>query len=222
MIPLLWDEIVALELGELNGAPADGVITRVHDDSRRARPGDLFVATQLRRAGSSTTRSRAERRRSFRTISTRRSPRSARVVRRRSTATVVAVVGSTGKTSTKDALAALCGAVTPTVAAEASKNNEIGLPLTVLRLEPDTKVLGHRDGNARPRPDRRAVRDRRSPSVVVIPNIGPEHLELVGTDRRRCAGERRGDRGASSRRDRGRPRRRARARAIPRARRTST
>ena len=45
MIPLRWDEIVALGLGELRGEPpADGVVQRVHADSRVARPGDLFVA----------------------------------------------------------------------------------------------------------------------------------------------------------------------------------
>ena len=44
MIPLAWDEIEALALGELDGAPVDGVVRRVHDDSRDARPGDLFVA----------------------------------------------------------------------------------------------------------------------------------------------------------------------------------
>ena len=44
MIPLAWEEIEALRLGELRGRPAGGVIRRVHDDSRDARPGDLFVA----------------------------------------------------------------------------------------------------------------------------------------------------------------------------------
>jgi len=44
MIPLAWREIEALALGELRGPPADGVVRRVHDDSRDARPGDIFVA----------------------------------------------------------------------------------------------------------------------------------------------------------------------------------
>ena len=44
MIPLGWDELEALGLGDLRGRPVDGVVRRVHDDSREARPGDLFVA----------------------------------------------------------------------------------------------------------------------------------------------------------------------------------
>jgi UDP-N-acetylmuramoyl-tripeptide--D-alanyl-D-alanine ligase len=179
VIQLSWDEIVALGLGELLGKPADGAITRVHDDSRQATSGDLFVALNSggRFVEDALTRGAAtlvphDQHAALALL--------AKVVRSRSSATVVAVVGSTGKTSTKDALAALCAAVTPTVAAEASKNNEIGLPLTVLRLEPDTRVLvtemgmrGH--GQIA---ELCAIAD---PSVVVIPSIGPEHLELVGT-----------------------------------------
>ena len=44
MIPLAWEEIEKLALGNLEGAPEDGVVRRIHDDSRAARPGDLFVA----------------------------------------------------------------------------------------------------------------------------------------------------------------------------------
>ena len=44
MIPLEWGEIEGLALGELRGRPDDGIVRRVHDDSRDARPGDLFVA----------------------------------------------------------------------------------------------------------------------------------------------------------------------------------
>jgi UDP-N-acetylmuramoyl-tripeptide--D-alanyl-D-alanine ligase len=179
VIPLSWDEIVALELGELLGSPPGGAITRVHDDSRQATPGDLFVALNSggRFVEEALTRGAA-------TLVPRDQHAAlaalAKVVRSRSSATVVAVVGSTGKTSTKDALAALCAAVTPTVAAEASKNNEIGLPLTVLRLEPDTKVLVTEMG-MRGHGQIAALCAIAEPSVVVIPSIGPEHLELVGT-----------------------------------------
>ena len=76
-------------------------------------------------------------------------------VRARSAATVVAITGSTGKTSTKDILAALCAPHRRTVAAEASFNNELGVPLTLCRLEPDTEVLHRRARHARLRPDRR-------------------------------------------------------------------
>ena len=140
LIPLGWDEVEALALGRLDGRPADGVLRRVHDESRETRPGDLFVAlnTGVRFVDDALERGAAtlvpdDQEAALAAL--------ARLVRSRSDAQVVAVVGSTGKTTTKDALGALCAAVTPTIAAEASRNNELGLPLTVLRLEPETRVL---------------------------------------------------------------------------------
>jgi UDP-N-acetylmuramoyl-tripeptide--D-alanyl-D-alanine ligase len=93
---------------------------------------------------------------------------------------VVGITGSTGKTSTKDILAALCSPAARTVAAEASFNNEIGVPLTLCRLEPDTEVcileLAMR-GFGQIADLCRIAR----PDVGVITNVGPVHLELVGS-----------------------------------------
>ncbi|MFN8222393.1 MAG: UDP-N-acetylmuramoyl-tripeptide--D-alanyl-D-alanine ligase [Gaiellales bacterium] len=179
MIPLGWEEIAGLRLGQLRGAPNDGVIHRVVDDSRLAGPGDLFVAinsgtrfVDAALAVGAATLVPDDQHAALAALATR--------VRSRSHARVVAVVGSTGKTSTKDALAALCAAVTPTVAAEASRNNEIGLPLTVLRLEPDTEVLVTEMG-MRGHGQIAELCAIARPHVVVVTSIGPEHLELVGT-----------------------------------------
>jgi len=54
---------------------------------------------------------------------------------------VVAVTGSVGKTTTKDLLFQVLGANGPTIAPVRSFNNEIGLPLTVLRADEDTRYL---------------------------------------------------------------------------------
>ncbi len=54
---------------------------------------------------------------------------------------VVAVTGSVGKTTTKDLLAALLGVRGPIIAPPGSFNNELGLPLTVLRAGADTATL---------------------------------------------------------------------------------
>ncbi|NLF05616.1 MAG: UDP-N-acetylmuramoyl-tripeptide--D-alanyl-D-alanine ligase [Actinomycetales bacterium] len=54
---------------------------------------------------------------------------------------VVGVTGSVGKTTTKDLLLQVLGASGPTVAPVASFNNEIGLPLTVLRADAETRFL---------------------------------------------------------------------------------
>src|SRR6185295_11488370 len=85
-----------------------------------------------------------------------------------------------GKTSTKDILAGLCTPSARTVAAEASFNNEIGVPLTLCRLEPDTEVcilelamrgFGQIAG----------LCEIARPEIGVITNIGPVHLELVAS-----------------------------------------
>ena len=179
MIPLTWDEVDALALGRLEGAPADGRIRRVHDDSRDARPGDLFVALNsgTRFVEDARTRGAAtlvpdDQEAALGTL--------ASLVRSRSDAQVVAVVGSTGKTTTKDALGALAGAVVPTVAADASRNNELGLPLTVLRLEPETRVLVTEMG-MRGLGQIAELCAVAQPTAVLVTSIGPEHLELVGT-----------------------------------------
>jgi UDP-N-acetylmuramoyl-tripeptide--D-alanyl-D-alanine ligase len=54
---------------------------------------------------------------------------------------IAGITGSTGKTTTKDLAAQLVEALGPTVAPQASWNNEIGHPVTVLRVTADTKYL---------------------------------------------------------------------------------
>ena len=180
MIPVPFQEVVDLDLGELGGVmPSDGTVRRIHDDSRISCPGDLFVAVN------SGTRYVADaQRRGAATLVPRDQhaalARLAGLVRGRSEAQVVAVVGSTGKTTTKDALGALCAPVTPTVSAEASRNNEIGLPLTVLRLEPKTRVLVTEMGMRGLGQIAELCRIA-SPTMTVVTGIGPEHLELVGS-----------------------------------------
>ena len=56
-------------------------------------------------------------------------------------ASVVAITGSTGKTATKDILAALLAPSRPTVASERNLNTEIGVPLTILRAPAGTEAL---------------------------------------------------------------------------------
>ena len=179
MIQLEWADVARLGLGELRGAPADGVLRRVHADSRLARPGDLFVAlnTGVRYVDDALEHGAAA---LLPTDQHQALAALASLVRSRSDARVVAVVGSTAKTSTKDALGALCAAVTPTVFADASQNNEIGLPLTVLRLEPETRVLVTEMG-MRGLGQIAELCAIARPEIALVTSIGPEHLELVGT-----------------------------------------
>jgi len=179
VIPVDWAEIAALGLGRLEGAPALGPVARIHADSREAAPGDLFVALNsgVEYVGEALARGAAalvpdDQHAALAAL--------ARLARDRSAARVVAIVGSVGKTTTKDALGALSSAVVPTVYAEASQNNEIGLPLTVLRLEPETRVLVTEMGMRGVGQVAELCAIAR-PHLAVVTAIGPEHLELLGT-----------------------------------------
>ena len=179
MIPLRWEEIAELELGVLDGGGPGSTVTGVKADSREVDPGDLFVALNTgvqfvedARARGAATLVPDEQEAALASL--------ASLVRSKSEAQVVAVVGSAGKTTTKDILGALCAPHARTISAERSLNNEIGLPLTVCRLEPDTRVLVTEMG-MRGLGQVAALCTIARPQVVVIPHIGPEHLELLGS-----------------------------------------
>jgi UDP-N-acetylmuramoyl-tripeptide--D-alanyl-D-alanine ligase len=176
VIPVRVEAIAELALGALSG---EGEITAVKADSRDVGPGDLFVAlnTGVRyledaRARGAATLLPDDQEAALAAI--------ASFVRAQSDAQVVAVVGSAGKTTTKDILGALCAPHVPTIWADKSLNNEIGLPLTVCRLEPETRVLVTEMG-MRGTGQVAALCAVARPTVVVVPHIGPEHLELLGT-----------------------------------------
>jgi UDP-N-acetylmuramoyl-tripeptide--D-alanyl-D-alanine ligase len=83
-----------------------------------------------------------------------------------------------GKTSTKDLLTALCTPSARTIAAEASYNNEIGVPLTLGRLEPDTEVC-ILELSMRGFGQIAELCEISRPEIGVVTNVGPVHLELV-------------------------------------------
>jgi UDP-N-acetylmuramoyl-tripeptide--D-alanyl-D-alanine ligase len=95
-------------------------------------------------------------------------------------ARVVAITGSTGKTSTKDILAALLSPVLRTVASPENYNTEIGLPLAVLAAPAATEVLVLELAMRGPGQIAELTAIVQ-PEVGVIVNIGPVHLELLGS-----------------------------------------
>lgn len=103
-----------------------------------------------------------------------------RALRERITVPVVAITGSVGKTSTKDILAALLRQRANVVAAEDGFNNEIGLPLTLCRVEADTDVVVTEMG-MRGAGQIRALAEIACPQIGVITSIAPVHLELLGS-----------------------------------------
>lgn len=96
---------------------------------------------------------------------------------------VVAVTGSTGKTSTKDILRSV---LPGSWASPASFNNEIGVPLTVLSTPPDARYLVTEVG-ARSKGNISWLAGAVRPSVAIITNLGVVHLETFGTPERLLA-----------------------------------
>jgi UDP-N-acetylmuramoyl-tripeptide--D-alanyl-D-alanine ligase len=178
--------VIALELGlieplgRLTARPWADEVTGMQIDSRRIEEGDLFVAigggadfvAHALARGAAAALVPGDEHGALAAI--------AGAVRERATARVVAITGATGKTTTKDILAALCAPHLRTVASEGNYNNELGVPLTLCRIDPDTELciveMGMRGlgqiawlaGFARP-------------DVALVTNIAPVHLELVGT-----------------------------------------
>ena len=180
MIPISLEEVAELSAGELTPAVWADEITGVQVDSRRIEEGDLFVAlgdgAAFRRhafaRGAAATLVPDE---PFAALAAL-----AGAVRDRSTARFVAITGSMGKTSTKDILAAICDRQARTIAAERSYNNEIGVPLTLCRVELDTEIcileLAMRGFG-----QIAELCTFARPHIGVITNIAPVHLEKVAT-----------------------------------------
>jgi UDP-N-acetylmuramoyl-tripeptide--D-alanyl-D-alanine ligase len=180
VIPLTLDEIAEVAPGRLDRAPWAGEVTGLQVDSRRVAEGDLFVAV-----GSGADFARHAFARGAAAVLYPDDAFAALAalggaVRARSLARVVGITGATGKTSTKDILAAFCRPQARTIAAEGGHNNEIGLPLTLARIEPDTEVVVCEMG-MRGLGQIAELCAVARPDVGVITSIGPVHLELLGT-----------------------------------------
>jgi len=200
VIPLSLGEAAAACGGRLQGADPDAIVTGITVDSRTVHPGDLFVglrgghadgddfASAALKAGAAAVVVRPGTADAMRSSTPRIAAEDglqalgalAAAVRRRSPARVVAITGSAGKTSTKDILTALLAPVARVVATRGNFNNEIGVPLTVFELEPDTEVLVC-ELAMRGRGQIAELAAVVKPDIGVITNIAPVHLELVGT-----------------------------------------
>jgi UDP-N-acetylmuramoyl-tripeptide--D-alanyl-D-alanine ligase len=176
------------------GASARGVGT----DSRAVRPGELFVALRGERfdghdfvpavlaagaAAAVVARARADALRGPLLVVDEPRAALARLAawhRARFTRPVIGVAGANGKTTTKDLLAAVLGARFPVLASEASFNNDVGVPLTLLRLGPEHRAAVVELGTNHPGELAPLVRLAR-PDLGVVTHLGEEHLEFFGS-----------------------------------------
>ncbi|MCH9719358.1 MAG: UDP-N-acetylmuramoyl-tripeptide--D-alanyl-D-alanine ligase [Actinomycetia bacterium] len=195
MKQLTLEQIAAAVGGSLDQADPQAIATGAAADSRLVAPGDLFVAIVGERVDGHDYAAAAFESGAAAVLAQRpvagpailvEDPVAALGALARYLLTllpeldVVGVTGSSGKTSTKDLLAAVFASRGPVVAPAGSFNSEVGLPLTVLRCDDTTRTLvlemgargiGHIDylcGIAHPK-------------VGVVLNVGSAHVGEFGS-----------------------------------------
>jgi UDP-N-acetylmuramoyl-tripeptide--D-alanyl-D-alanine ligase len=200
MRPRTLPGIAAAVGGTLRGgdAGANAVVRGVTTDSRKVAPGDLFVAlagersdghsfvsSALAAGAAAVLVSRGHRVAEGGPLIEVADPGAAlldlaRDERSSLRALVVGITGSTGKTCTKDFVAAVLGRRLRVVASPASFNTEVGLPLTILSASEDTEALVCEMG-ARGPGHIRLLCEVARPHVGVVTNVGVAHMELFGS-----------------------------------------
>ncbi len=94
--------------------------------------------------------------------------------------TLLAITGSAGKTTTKEMLAAILGQSSPVLATSGNLNNEIGVPLTLMRLSSDYRYAVIEMGAAKPG-DIRYLVEIANPDISILTNARAAHLEGFGS-----------------------------------------
>lgn len=188
--------------GELLAGPPEALVSRVCTDSRRVQVGDLFVALVGEKfdahnylvevAGKGAVAVLVEHGRLAKNSEV---ARSVGVIAVENTRTalgqfacryrsdfdlpVVAIGGSNGKTTTKELLASVLRQKFNTLWSEASFNNDVGVPVTLLRIEREHGAAIIEVGTNHPGELPPLLR-MAQPAFGVITNIGREHLEFFG------------------------------------------
>lgn len=189
--------------GELLAGSAEAQVLRVGTDSRQAQPGDLFVALAGDKydghsfladvadrgvaavmVGQAHRWRAANLRASVAVIAVEDTRAALGKLAARYRADfdlpVIAVGGSNGKTTTKELLASVLRQMGRTLWSEASFNNDIGVPLTLLKLERAHRAAVLEVGTNHPGELAPLVR-MIQPQFGVITSIGREHLEFFGS-----------------------------------------
>ena len=184
--------------GQLLAGERSACVSRVCTDSRLAKPGDLFVAIEGDRfdghnytgqalgqgaVAALVNRARlvqADERPVIQVDETRQAlGQLAARYRQDFDLPVIAIGGSNGKTTTKEILAELLGQRFDTLFSEASFNNDIGVPLTLLRLQDSHRAAVVEVGSNHPG-EMESLLTIVRPTIGVLTSIGREHLEFFG------------------------------------------
>ncbi|HET6771436.1 MAG TPA: UDP-N-acetylmuramoyl-tripeptide--D-alanyl-D-alanine ligase [Actinomycetota bacterium] len=190
----LLSAVAATVGGRLVGG--DRSVSGVVTDSRDVRSGDLYVALPGERVDGHDYVADAFRRGAAAALVAREGGNGEPVVvvadsgrallalaadeRAHMGAKVLAITGSTGKTSVKDLTAAVLALRYRVVASPRSFNTEVGVPLTLLSGSEDTEVVVCEMGS-RGRGHISLLAEVARPIVGVVTNVGPAHLEMFGS-----------------------------------------
>ena len=104
----------------------------------------------------------------------------ARVYRRRFDIPVIGITGSSGKTTTKDMVAAVLSTRYRVLATQGNLNNRLGVPLTLFNLSAHCEVAVIEMGISE-RGEMRYLCEIAQPTIGMITNIGPAHIEFFGS-----------------------------------------
>ena len=175
---------------------SDASIEGFCTDSRQCRPGTLFAALPGERVDGHDFIDDAARAGAIAVLASRPVTfdgpvlvvddvrealgRLAREWLRRCDPTVVAITGSNGKTTVKEMVAAILARRGEVLATEGNYNNELGLPITLNRLTPEHRFAVLEMGAGRAG-DIEYLCSIARPDVGVITNVGPAHLETMGS-----------------------------------------
>ncbi|KOV26163.1 UDP-N-acetylmuramoyl-tripeptide--D-alanyl-D-alanine ligase [Streptomyces sp. XY431] len=188
-------EVAAAVGGTLADADPDALVTApVEVDSRKVRPGGLFAAFVGEHVDGHDYADRALAAGAVAVLASRpvggptvlvdsvvdALGKLARAVVGRADAAVVALTGSAGKTSTKDLIAQLLQRLGDTVYPPGSLNNEIGHPMTALRVEDTTRHLVLEMG-ARHKGDIEYLTSITPPRIGLVLNVGTAHVGEFGS-----------------------------------------
>ncbi len=194
-------DILEATSAEVLAAPAASVFSSVSTDSRTLLPGALFVALEGARFDGHTFLAEAAARGAggavvrrgkalpavpagvglFAVADTLRGLGAlARFHRRRFRLPLGAVGGSNGKTTTKEMVGSILSAAGPALKTEGNLNNEVGLPLTLLRLGAEHRAAVVELGMNAPGEMGRLVA-LAEPDAGVLTTIQPEHLQGLGS-----------------------------------------
>lgn len=173
----------------------DCVISAVSTDTRTIKTGDLFIALSGDNFDANSFVAKAVAQGAVAAIVTKKQAvdipqvvvKDSRIalgligkmVREQVNPKVAALTGSNGKTTTKEMLAAILKLVAPTLATAGNFNNDVGVPLTLLRLQPDDQYAVMELG-ANHKKEIAYTTGLVLPEVVLINNVDAAHLEGFG------------------------------------------